>query len=155
LRASELRSRRMGAFELLSPSLPLESDVSPTVYASRAAFEAAGIGPEDVDFVQLQDTDAGSEIIHTTEKGLFAGGKQERLLAGGAAEVGGRRPGNTDGGLLANGEAVGASGLLQVYEIVTQLRGQAGDRQVPGDPRVGYTHLYGAPGTAAVMILSR
>jgi len=155
LRASELRSRRMGAFELLSPSLPLESDVSPTVYASRAAFEAAGIGPEDVDVVQLQDTDAGSEIIHMAENGFCADGEQEKLLAEGATEIGGRLPVNTDGGLLANGEPVGASGLRQVYEIVTQLRGQAGDRQVPGDPRVGYTHLYGAPGTAAVMILSR
>ncbi len=57
-------------------------------------------------------------------------------------------PVNTDGGLIANGEPVGASGLRQVHELVRQLRGQAGDRQVPGDPKVGYAQLYGAPGTA-------
>jgi acetyl-CoA acetyltransferase len=154
LRASALRSRRLGAFELLSPSLPLESTVSPTVDASRAAYEQAGIGPEDVDVVQLQDTDAGSEVIHMAENGFCKDGEQESLLATGQTEIGGRLPVNTDGGLIANGEPVGASGLRQVYEIVTQLRGRAGDRQVPGGPKVGYTHLYGAPGTAAVAILS-
>jgi acetyl-CoA acetyltransferase len=62
---------------------------------------------------------------------------------------------NTDGGLLANGEPVGASGLRQIFELVQQLRGAAGDRQVAGDPRVALAQLYGAPGTAAVAILSR
>jgi acetyl-CoA acetyltransferase len=154
LRASALRSRRLGAFELLSPSLPLETTVSPTVDASRAAYEQAGIGPEDVDIAQLQDTDAGSEVIHMAENGFCKDGEQESLLASGQTEIGGRLPINTDGGLIANGEPVGASGLRQVYEIVTQLRGRAGERQVPGAPKVGYTHLYGAPGTAAVAILS-
>jgi acetyl-CoA acetyltransferase len=154
LRASALRSRRLGAFEVLSPSLPLRSVPSPTVYASRAAFEQAGIGPEDVDVIQLQDTDAGSELIHMAENGFCKDGEQESLLADGATGIGGRMPVNTDGGLLANGEPVGASGLRQVYELVNQLRGRAGDRQVPGGPRVGYAHLYGAPGTAAVAVLS-
>ncbi|TVT21146.1 thiolase family protein [Amycolatopsis acidiphila] len=154
LRASQLRSRRLGAFELLSPSLPLETAPSPTVDASRAAYEEAGIGPEDVDLAQLQDTDAGSEVIHMAENGFCKDGEQESLLAQGQTEIGGRLPVNTDGGLIANGEPVGASGLRQVYEIVTQLRGRAADRQVPGSPKVGYTHLYGAPGTAAVAILS-
>jgi acetyl-CoA acetyltransferase len=153
LRASTLFSRREGAFELLSPSLPLESAPSPTVFASRAAYEQAGIGPEDVDVIQLQDTDAGSEIIHLAENGFCQDGEQERLLAAGETEIGGRLPVNTDGGLLANGEPVGASGLRQIYELATQLRGRAGDRQVE-DAKVGYAQLYGAPGTAAVTILS-
>ena len=55
---------------------------------------------------------------------------------------------------LANGEPIGASGLRQIHEVVLQLRGQAGDRQVPGSPKVGYTQLYGAPGVAGVSILS-
>ncbi len=75
-------------------------------------------------------------------------------MANGALEIGGPLPVNTDGGLIANGEPIGASGLRQVHEVVLQLRGQAGDRQVPGSPKVGYTQLYGAPGTAGVSILS-
>ena len=128
---------------------------SPTVYASRAAYEEAGIGPEDVDVIQLQDTDAGAEVIHMAENGFCADGEQEKLVADGATEITGPMPINTDGGLIANGEPIGASGLRQVHELVLQLRGQAGDRQVPGDPRVGYAQVYGAPGTAAVTILSR
>jgi len=62
-------------------------------------------------------------------------------------------PINTDGGCMANGEPIGASGLRQVIEVCTQLRGQAGARQVPGAPKLGYTHVYGAPGVSAVTIL--
>ena len=155
VRAAELRSRRYGAFEVQSPSLPLESAPSPTVDASRSAYEAAGVGPEDIDVAQLQDTDAGSELIHMAENGFCADGEQEKWIAEGATEIGGRLPINTDGGLIANGEPIGASGLRQVYEIVLQLQGRAGERQVPNDPSIGYTHLYGVPGAAAVSILSR
>jgi len=154
LRASTVRTRRLGAFEVHSPWLPVEDTPGATVDASRAAYERAGIGPEDVDVVQLQDTDAGAEIIHLAENGFCADGEQEKLVAEGAFEIGGRLPVNTDGGLLANGEPIGASGLRQIHEVVLQLRGRAGDRQVPGNPKVGYTQLYGAPGTAGVSILS-
>jgi len=153
LRASQLFSRREGALEVLTPSLQLDGAPSPTVFASKAAYEQAGIGPGDVDVAQLQDTDAGSEVIHLAENGFCEDGEQEKLLAEGATEIGGRIPVNTDGGLLANGEPVGASGLRQVYELVNQLRGRCGDRQV-ANARVGYAQLYGAPGTAAVTILS-
>jgi acetyl-CoA acetyltransferase len=154
LKASVVRTRRLGAFEVHSPWLPLERDEAPTVYASRAAYEMAGVGPEDVGVAQLQDTDAGAEVIHLAENGLCKDGEQERLYAEGATEIGGSIPVNTDGGLIANGEPIGASGLRQVYELTQQLRGTAGDRQVPGSPRVGYGQLYGAPGTAGVAILS-
>ena len=155
LRAATVRTRRLGAFEVHSPWLPVEETPGATVDASRAAFEMAGIGPEDVDVIQLQDTDAGAEVIHLAENGFCADGDQEALYADGATEIDGPLPVNTDGGLIANGEPIGASGLRQVHEIVLQLRGQAGDRQVPGEPQVGYTQLYGAPGTAGVSILSR
>ena len=79
----------------------------------------------------------------------------EQLYADHALDITGPLPTNTDGGLIANGEPIGASGLRQVYELVTQLKGRAGDRQVQGDPQVGYAQVYGAPGTAAVTILSK
>jgi acetyl-CoA C-acetyltransferase len=154
LRATEIRTRRYGAYEVHATWAAVDEDVSPTVYASQAAFEAAAIGPEDVDVIQLQDTDAGAEVIHMAENGFCADGEQEKLLADGATEIGGPMPVNTDGGLIANGEPIGASGLRQVHELVLQLRGQAGERQVPGTPRVGYAQVYGAPGTAAASILT-
>ena len=154
VRATEIRTRRFGAYEVHATSAPLEQDASPTVYAARAAYEVAGIGPEDVDVAQLQDTDAGAEVIHMAETGLCADGDQEKLVADGATEINGSLPVNTDGGLIANGEPIGASGLRQVHELVRQLRGEAGDRQVPGGPRVGLAQVYGAPGTASATILS-
>lgn len=153
LRASQLVSRRDGALELMSPSLSLDDTPSPTIFASRQAYEEAGISPEEVDVIQLQDTDAGSELIHMAENGFCRDGEQEKLLAENATDIGGRLPVNTDGGLMANGEPVGASGLRQVYELTNQLRGRCGDRQV-SDAKVGYAQLYGMPGTAAVTILS-
>jgi acetyl-CoA C-acetyltransferase len=155
LKAAEIRTRRYGAYEVHATSAPIEEDVSPTVYASRAAFEAAGVGPQDVDVIQLQDTDAGAEVIHMAEAGFCADGEQEKLLADGATEISGPMPVNTDGGLIANGEPIGASGLRQVHELVRQLRGEAGDRQVGGTPRVGFAQVYGAPGTASATILTR
>jgi acetyl-CoA acetyltransferase len=154
LRAATLRTRTYGAFEVHNSWMALDADEAPTVYASRAAYEMAGIGPRDVDVIQLQDTDAGAEIIHMAENGFCADGDQEKLLAEHATDIDGPMPVNTDGGLLANGEPIGASGLRQVHELVLQLRGQAGDRQVQGGPKVGYAQLYGAPGTAGVNILS-
>ncbi len=152
--ATQIRTRRYGAYEVQATFAPVEEDVSPTVYASRAAFEEAGIGPEGVDVIQLQDTDAGAEVIHMAECGFCGDGDQEKLVADGATEIAGPMPVNTDGGLIANGEPIGASGLRQVHELVRQLRGQAGERQVPGEPKVGFAQVYGAPGTAAVSLLT-
>lgn len=153
LAAAEVRGREVGSFEVFSPSLSAERGRSATEIASRAAFETAAIGPEDVDVLQLQDTESGAEIMHMAENGFCAHGEQEKLLAEGATRIDGRLPVNTDGGCLANGEPVGASGLRQVIELVWQLRGEAGARQVPGRPRVGYAQVYGAPGISGVNIL--
>jgi acetyl-CoA acetyltransferase len=113
------------------------------------------VGPDDIDVAQLQDTESGAEVMHMAENGFCEHGEQEHLIQSGATHIGGSMPVNTDGGCLANGEPIGASGLRQVYENVLQLRGQAGDHQVPGDPKLGYTHVYGAPGISAVTILQR
>jgi acetyl-CoA acetyltransferase len=154
LRSVAFRTRKGGSFEVFSPSLPLEIAPSPTVDAARDAFEAAGVAPEEVDVVQVQDTESGAELIHLAECGLCEHGEQVELYASGATRIDGRLPVNTDGGCLANGEPVGASGLRQVYEVVAQLRGEAGERQVPSEPRVGFTHVYGAPGVSACTVLS-
>ncbi len=155
LKAAAVRTRLFGSFEVLAPSVALDHDPGPTTAASKAAFEMAGIGPEDVDLAQLQDTESGAEIMHMAENGFCEHGEQEAMLANGDTEISGRLPVNTDGGCLANGEPIGASGLRQVYENVLQLRGQAGKRQVPNNPKVAYTHVYGAPGISGVTILSR
>ena len=155
LKAVVVRSRRFGSFEVLAPSLALEHAAGPTVDASLAAYEMAGIGPGDIDLAQLQDTEAGAEVMHMAENGFCEHGEQEAWLRDGATEIGGRFPVNTDGGCLANGEPIGASGLRQVYENVLQLRGDAGARQVPNNPSTAYTHVYGAPGISGVTILAR
>ena len=155
LKSAVMKSRRYGSFEVFAPSQALQQVDGPTVDASRAAFEMAGVGPTDIDVAQLQDTESGAEIMHMAENGFCEHGEQEHLIASGATRIGGSFPVNTDGGCLANGEPIGASGLRQVYENVLQLRGQAGEHQVPGDPKLGYTHVYGAPGISAVTILQR
>lgn len=152
IRGAAVRTRLNGSFEVFAPSLDIERDLSPTQIASQAAFEMAGIGPGDVQVAQLQDTESGAEIMHMSENGFCRDGEQERLIQDGDTRLGGKLPVNTDGGCLACGEPIGASGLRQVYENVQQLRGRCGERQVQ-DARIGYSQVYGAPGLSAVAIL--
>ncbi len=154
LRADVFRTRLYGSFETMSPSQPAESVPSPSVQASQAAYEMAGIGPGDIDIAQVQDTEAGHEIMHMAENGFCKDGEQEAWIREGATEIDGRLPINTDGGLMANGEPIGASGLRQVYEVCLQLRREAGDRQVPKPLKTGFTHVYGFPGVSCVTVLS-
>jgi acetyl-CoA acyltransferase len=149
------RTRGFGSFEVFSPAIQgTGSPSSVSADAARAAFEAAGVEPSEIDVVQLQDTESGAEIMHMAECGFCEHGEQEKLVADGTTEIGGALPVNTDGGCIANGEPIGASGLRQVHEVVTQLRGEAADRQVPGRPRLGFTHVYGAPGVSACTVLA-
>jgi acetyl-CoA acetyltransferase len=150
-----MRTRPPGSFEVFSPCIDLERGGSATMLASRDAFAAAGVGPGEIDVAQIQDTEAGAEIMHLAENGFCTDGAQEQWLAEGRTRLDGRLPVNTDGGCIACGEPIGASGLRQVYENVLQLRGIAGRRQVAGRPRVAYSHVYGAPGVSAVSILKR
>jgi acetyl-CoA acetyltransferase len=154
LKAAAVRTRPPGSFEVFASSIDVERGPSPTALASKAAFEAAGIGPGDISVAQLQDTESGAEIMHMAENGFCADGEQEAWLAEGRTEITGALPVNTDGGCLACGEPIGASGLRQVYENVVQLRGTAGARQV-ANARTAYSHVYGAPGISAVAILER
>lgn len=152
IRGAAVRTRLPGSFEVFSPSLSVERGPSPTELASRAAFEMAAVGPEDISVAQLQDTDCGAEIMHMAENGFCADGDQAAWLAEGRTKLSGRLPVNTDGGCLACGEPIGASGLRQIYENVQQLRGRARQRQV-ADARLGYSQVYGAPGISGVVIL--
>ena len=155
LRAASVRTRPPGSFEVFSPALDLERGGSPTTIASQAAYEMAGVGPEDIDIAQLQDTEVGAEIMHMAENGFCADGEQAAWIAEGRTRIDGALPVNTDGGCLACGEPIGASGLRQIYENYVQLTGRAGQRQVSGNPRLGYSHVYGAPGVSAVAIVER
>ena len=152
VRGAAVRTRVNGSFEVFSPSLDVERGPSPTQIASAAAFEMAGVGPSDIHVAQIQDTESGAEIMHMAENGFCADGEQERMLAEGATKLGGALPMNTDGGCLACGEPVGASGLRQVYENVQQLRKRADGRQV-ANASLAYSQVYGAPGLSAVAIL--
>ena len=89
------------------------------------------------------------------ECGLCKHGEQTDLVRAGSTEIGGALPVNTDGGCLANGEPIGASGLRQVYENVLQLRGDAGTRQVGPTPKTAFSHVYGAPGISGCTVVSR
>jgi acetyl-CoA C-acetyltransferase len=154
LRSVAFRTRRFGSFEVFSPSIPIEAAPSATTEAATTAFEQAGLEPADVDVAQLQDTESGAEVMHLAETGLCDHGEQEALIQSGATALGGRLPVNTDGGCLACGEPIGASGLRQVHEVALQLRGEAGERQIPGRCSVGFTQVYGAPGVSACTVLT-
>ena len=109
-----------------------------TERAAHRAFEMAGLGIGDVNVMEVHDASAPAELGIYEELGLCGEGEGGRLVDEGATELGGRIPVNTSGGLLAKGHPVGATGVAQLYEIWLQLRGEAGDRQVPG-ARVGLT----------------
>ena len=154
LRSAAVKTRPENSFEVFSPSLSVERGETPTMLAARAAFDKAGLGPKDIDVAQLQDTESGAEIMHMAENGFCRDGDQEQWLADGLTALGGQLPINTDGGCIACGEPIGASGLRQVYENVLQLRGKAENRQVE-NARLAYSQVYGAPGLAAVAILEK
>jgi len=151
LAAAALRSHLPGS--VLDESTPLAgiddtAITSPSMLAAADAYERAGVGPNDLDCVECQDTDAGRELLSWVELGLCEAGDQRRLLDDSGLAV------NRSGGLLSKGEPLGASGLGQVVELVRQLRGQAGDRQVEG-ARVALAHTIGRGANASVTIVSR
>jgi acetyl-CoA acetyltransferase len=120
--------------------------------AADDAYAQAALGPDDVDVVECQDTDAARELLGWAELGLCPPGEQAAILADGSALVGGNRPINPSGGLLSKGEPLGASALGQVVELVRQLRGTAGGRQAQG-ARVGLGHVIGRGANACVTVL--
>ncbi len=106
------------------------------------AYEKAGLGPEDLDLVECHDAFSIAEILHYEALGLCGPGQGGQLASEGHTAIGGRIPVNTSGGLLSRGHPVAATGLAQIHEIITQLRGEAGARQVD-NARVGLAHCMG------------
>ena len=113
-----------------------------TVRGAKQLYEEAGIGPEDVDLAEVHDAFAIAELLYYEALGFCARGDAAKLLEDGETSLGGRIPVNPSGGLLAKGHPIGATGVAQIVEIVRQLRGQCGDRQVEG-AKVGLTHCTG------------
>ncbi|HWQ76330.1 MAG TPA: thiolase family protein [Syntrophomonas sp.] len=150
-----LRTRQFGSLEVFTPAKPLDDAPTPVVLASQAAYKMAGIGPDEIQVAQLQDTEAAHEIMHMAETGLCKDGEQTKMIKDGETQITGRLPVNTDGGLIANGEPIGASALRQIYEVCLQMRGDAGAHQMPTPPKTALTQVYGAPGISNVVILSK
>jgi benzoylsuccinyl-CoA thiolase BbsB subunit len=113
-----------------------------TMRGAKEAYEEAGLGPEDINVVELHDAFTIAELLYYEAFGFCARGEAARLLESGQTSLGGRTPFNPSGGLLAKGHPIGATGAAQVVEIVRQLRGEAGARQVP-KAKVGMTHATG------------
>jgi acetyl-CoA acetyltransferase len=122
--------------------------------SAREAYQTSGHGPEDIQVVQAYDTVASSELWDIEDLGFCGKGEAPGLLRDGAFDLGGRIPVNTDGGLIGRGHPMGATGLAQIAELVMQLRGEAGPRQVK-NAKVGLAHTMGAGPNSTVVILTR
>jgi acetyl-CoA acetyltransferase len=145
--ASMLTSDRYTERDLVMP------DVNTcTREAAAGAYEMAGIGPEDLDLVELHDCFATAEILHYENLGLCGEGEAGRLVDAGETAHGGRIPVNVSGGLLSKGHPLGATGVANIYEVCQHLRGEAGARQVEG-ARIGLTHVIGLGSACAVHVL--
>ncbi|MEM8661930.1 MAG: lipid-transfer protein [Pseudomonadota bacterium] len=124
------------------------------VRAANTAYEEAGIGPKDVDVVELHDCFTPNEILSYEALGLCGPGEAIKLVDEGDNTYGGRYVINPSGGLMSKGHPIGATGLAQCYELVSQLRGEAENRQVQG-ARIALQHNIGVPGGAVVTIYQR
>ncbi len=122
--------------------------------AAKEAYETAGIGPDDLDVIELHDCFATAELLHYENLGLCAEGEAGRMIDEGETSIGGRIPVAPSGGLLSKGHPLGATGVANICEIVWHLRGEAGDRQVEG-AKVGLAHVIGLGSACTIQILQR
>jgi acetyl-CoA acetyltransferase len=165
--ASERKARELGMSRAVKVSASaLTSDpwqerdlVMPDVntctrMAAKKAYEMAGVGPEDLDLVELHDCFATAEILHYENLGLCGDGEAGKMIDEGATALGGKVPVNVSGGLLSKGHPLGATGIANIYEVSQHLRGEAGKRQVEG-ARMGMTHVIGLGSACAIHILEK
>lgn len=125
-----------------------------TRLAAKKAYEMAGVSAKDINLVELHDCFATAEILHYENLGLCGDGEAGHMIDSGATALGGKVPVNVSGGLLSKGHPLGATGIANVYEVATHLRGEAGKRQVP-NARLGLTHVIGLGSACAIHILER
>ena len=122
--------------------------------AAKEAYEMAGVGPEDIDLVELHDCFATAEMLHYENLGLCKDGDAGRMIDEGEVALGGRIPVNVSGGLLSKGHPLGATGIANIYEVCTHLREEAGERQVEG-AKLGLTHVIGLGSACGIHILEK
>ena len=122
--------------------------------AASEAYEMAGLDSSDVDLVELHDCFATAEMLHYENLGLCEDGEAGRLIDEGEVELGGRIPVNVSGGLLSKGHPLGATGIANIYEVCTHLRGEAGERQVK-NAKIGMTHVIGLGSACGIHILEK
>jgi acetyl-CoA acyltransferase len=149
VRASVLTSDPWQERDLVMPDVN-----SCTRLAAKKAYEMAGLGPDDIDLVELHDCFATAEILHYENLGLCGDGEAGRMIDEGETALGGRIPVNVSGGLLSKGHPLGATGIANIYEVATHLRGEAGKRQVEG-ARIGMTHVIGLGSACGIHILEK
>ena len=128
-----------------------------TRYAAKEAYEMSGLGPQDIQFAEVHDCFSIAEVIHIEDLGFFKPGEGYKAIEEGRTRLEGPMPINTSGGLKCKGHPVGATGISQLYEVWSQLRGKAGKRQIPKkELRFGAAHnLGGTGGTCTFTILER
>jgi acetyl-CoA acetyltransferase len=125
-----------------------------TRLGAQKAYEMAGVGPEDVNLVELHDCFATAEILHYENLGLCKDGEAGKMIDEGTVALGGKVPVNVSGGLLSKGHPLGATGIANLYEVSTHLRGEADKRQVEG-AKIGMTHVIGLGSACAIHILEK
>jgi acetyl-CoA acyltransferase len=153
-RAVRVRASAMTSDPYTPRNLVMPDFNAVTRMAAKAAYEQAGLGPEDVNLVELHDCFATAELVHYENLGLCADGEAGRMIDDGETALGGRIPVNVSGGLLSKGHPLGATGIANIYEITTHLRGEAGARQVEG-ARIGLTHVVGMGSACAIHVLEK
>jgi len=122
--------------------------------AAQKAYETSGVGPADLDLVELHDCFATAELLHYDNLGLCEPGGAGDFIDSGAPRRDGRTPVNVSGGLISKGHPLGATGVANLFEVTTHLRGEAGDRQIEG-AKVGLTHVIGLGSACSVHVLER
>lgn len=153
-RAVKVRASVMASDPWQERDLVMPDVNSCTRRAAKDAYEMAGLGPDDIDLVELHDCFATAEILHYENLGLCGDGEAGRMIEEGAVALGGRIPVNVSGGLLSKGHPLGATGIANIYEVSTHLRGEAGGRQVEG-ARIGMTHVIGLGSACGIHILEK